>query len=78
MNLMVVWRELALVINAIGTHEEETAWVPEIIEHLLDIFGLAGFINQFNFISHRSDTLRPGLSTEFKRLAGEGFPPSHE
>lgn len=78
MNLMVVWREFATVINTLGKHELEAPWVPEVIEQMLDIFGLAGFVNQFNFIAHRRDTLRPGLPMEFKRLAGEGFPASPE
>lgn len=78
MNLMVVWREIAKVINNLGKHETESPWVADIIESLLDVFSLAGYINNFNFVNRRRDTLRPGLPVEFKRLAGEGFPPSPE
>lgn len=78
MNLMVVWRHFASVINTLGSHEQDAPWVPDVIEQLLQVFGLAGFINHFNFISHRRATLRPGLPKEFKHLVGDGFPPSPE
>lgn len=77
-NLMVVWRQLALVINSLGMHENEAPWIPKIIERLLDIFGHAWFINNFNFTLHRRDLLRPALPKEYKRIAGENYPPTPE
>lgn len=77
-NLMLIWRELAETINILGPHEGEHPWVTDVIEKLLDIFGLAGYVNSFNFVNHRREALRPGLPAEYKRLAGDGFPPSPE
>lgn len=77
MNLMVIWRELAWVIDTIVKHKDDAPWVPEVMENMLEIFGLAGYVN-FNFNVHRRDTLRPGLPPEFKRSAGEGLPLSPE
>lgn len=77
-NLMVIWRELASVINQHGAREGEAEWVPLIIDKLLDVFELAGFVNHFNFTAHRREVLRPALPAEYKRLASESFPPTPE
>lgn len=78
MNLMLVWRKVAEVLDVLGKHEDEAPWVSEVIETLLDTIGIGGFINQFNYTNRRRDIIRPALPKEFKRLAGDGFPASPE
>lgn len=75
-NLITVWRSLTLVINELGTHEQEAPWVVDIIEKLLDVISLAGFVNKFNFISHRREVVKQALAKEFKRLGGKNYPPT--
>lgn len=72
---MVIWHELASVINQLGAHEEEADWVPLIIGKLLEEFEPAGFVNSFNFTAHRRVVIRPVLPAEYKRLASESFSP---
>lgn len=77
-NLMLIWRELAGVINLLGPHESEAPWVSEVIEKLLEVFELAGYVNSFNFTNHRREVIRPVLPPEYKRLASDSFPPTPE
>lgn len=75
---MVIWREMAIIINMLGGHEGEAPWVSDIIEKMLEVFGLAGYVNNFNFTLHRRELLKPALQKEYELIAGDNYPPSPE
>lgn len=39
-NLMVVWRQLAYIIDTIGKHEADAPWVTDIIDTIIHPFEL--------------------------------------